>query len=279
MKVSNIMTRNVVYVEVPGNREHLLELMNKHGVMGLPVMKKGTKEVVGIVTRTDLMQKPDEEQIAMLMTRDPIVTTPDTDIKDVAKILLEKNIRRLPVVENGELVGIVTVADIVWKAISRMNIDKPIKPYVQKKITAVWEGTPLPVAYIVMRLADVQALPVLGNEGQLVGIITDTDFISLSEVVDESKVSEVSAASEGTKWSWDASTYIYIAKKKLKLPKKLVSEVMVTNVIKVAEQISVSECAKMMRKYDIDQFPVVNAKGDLVGMITDVNLLNVLLET
>jgi len=272
------MTRNVVYVEVPGNREHLLELMDKHGVMGLPVVKKGTKEVVGIVTRTDLMQKPDEEQIAMLMTRDPIVTTPDADITDVTKILLDKNIRRLPVVENGELVGIVTVADIVWKAISRMNIDKPIKPYVQKKITAVWEGTPLPVAYIVMRLADVQALPVLGNEGQLVGIITDTDFISLSEVVDESKVSEVSAASEGTKWSWDASTYIYIAKKKLKLPKKLVSEVMVTNVIKVAEQISVSECAKMMRKYDIDQFPVVNAKGDLVGMITDVNLLKALLE-
>jgi len=53
---------------------------------------------------------------------------------------------------------------------------------------------------------------------------------------------------------------------------------MVTNVIKVAEQISVSECAKIMRKYDIDQFPVVNAKGDLVGMITDVNLLKALLK-
>ncbi|HID02294.1 MAG TPA: CBS domain-containing protein, partial [Desulfobacterales bacterium] len=75
MKVKDVMTSNVIFAEVPGTREQVLKLMLKHKVMGLPVVKKRTKKLVGIVTRTDLMKKPKEEQLALLMTRNPITVS------------------------------------------------------------------------------------------------------------------------------------------------------------------------------------------------------------
>ncbi|RLE55511.1 MAG: hypothetical protein DRJ26_00700 [Candidatus Methanomethylicota archaeon] len=277
MKVKDIMTTNVIYAEVPGTREQVLRLMTKHKVMGLPVVKKGTKRVVGIVTRTDLMEKPMEEQLALLMTRDPITTTPETSIEEVARILWERDIRRLPVVINdNELVGIITVADIVHKAIANMNVIKPIKDFVTRKITAVWEKTPLPAAYTIMKLAKAQALPVIDAKGKLTGIISDSDIISVCEITLKEHTSATKAATEGQDWDWDTVTILYISSRELTLPNKPVEEVMVKRVITAVEQTPVSLCAKKMCRYDIDQLPVLDAKGNLIGMIRDVDLLQIL---
>ncbi len=279
MKVKDIMTTNVIYAEVPGTREQVLKLMMKHKVMGLPVVKKGTKKVVGIVTRTDLMEKPTEEQLALLMSRDPITINPEASIEETARILWERDIRRLPVViGDNELVGIITVADIVHKAIANMNINKPIKNYVSRKVTAVWEKTPLPAVYKIMRLAKVQALPVIDAKGKLTGIISDSDIISLCEIVLKEHTSATKAATEGQEWDWDTVTILYISSRELTLPNKPVEEVMVRKVVTAVEQTPISSCARKMRRYDIDQLPVLNAKGDLVGMIRDVDLLQVLFD-
>ncbi|MCS7385976.1 MAG: CBS domain-containing protein [archaeon GB-1867-005] len=277
MKVKDIMTTNVIYAEVPGTREQVLRLMTKHKVMGLPVVKKGTKRVVGIVTRTDLMKKPMEEQLALLMTRDPITVNPETPINEVARILWERDIRRLPVVVgDNELVGVITVADIVYKAIANMNVIKPIKDFVTRKITAVWEKTPLPAAYTIMRLAKVQALPVIDSKGKLTGIISDSDIISVCEITLKEHTSATKAATEGQEWDWDTVTILYISSRELTLPDKPVEEVMVKRVITAVEQTPVSLCARKMRRYDIDQLPVLDAKGNLIGMIRDIDLLQIL---
>jgi len=277
VKVKDIMTTNVIYAEVPGTREQVLRLMTKHKVMGLPVVKKGTKRVVGIVTRTDLMKKPMEEQLALLMTRDPITVNPETPINEVARILWERDIRRLPVVVgDNELVGVITVADIVYKAIANMNVIKPIKDFVTRKITAVWEKTPLPAAYTIMRLAKVQALPVIDSKGKLTGIISDSDIISVCEITLKEHTSATKAATEGQEWDWDTVTILYISSRELTLPDKPVEEVMVKRVITAVEQTPVSLCARKMRRYDIDQLPVLDAKGNLIGMIRDIDLLQIL---
>ncbi len=277
MKVKDIMTTNVIYAEVPGTREQVLRLMTKHKVMGLPVVKKGTKRVVGIVTRTDLMKKPMEEQLALLMTRDPITVNPETPVNEVARILWERDIRRLPVVVgDNELVGVITVADIVYKAIANMNVIKPIKDFVTRKITAVWEKTPLPAAYTIMRLAKVQALPVIDSKGKLTGIISDSDIISVCEITLKEHTSATKAATEGQEWDWDTVTILYISSRELTLPDKPVEEVMVKRVITAVEQTPVSLCARKMRRYDIDQLPVLDAKGNLIGMIRDIDLLQIL---
>ncbi len=273
MKVKDIMTENVVYAEVPGNSSEALELLLKHNISGIPVVKRGTKELMGIVTRSDFARNPEEGQLALLMTREVHTTTPEEDIKNVARAFLEKNFRRMPVVTDSHLVGIVTVSDIVWRAIAKMNISEPVEKYMESKITTVWEETPLKVAYEIMRLSGERALPVLDNEGKMSGIIGDTDLLKVFEITESTHKSELSGGTEGDRWGWDSKNVIYITKKRLELPDKRVKDVMVKDVVTVTKRTSVSECAKRMAKKRIEQIPVINAEGDLIGMVKDISLL------
>ena len=99
MLVKEIMAENIYFVHVPGNRANALEIMREKKVSGLPVVKNGTNQLVGVLTRTDLVENPDEEQIALIMTRNIITASPDEDVKDVAAKMIENNIRRVPIVK------------------------------------------------------------------------------------------------------------------------------------------------------------------------------------
>ncbi len=55
-------------------------------------------------------------KVTEFMTESPVTTSPDMDIKDASRIIGEKGYRRIPVVENGKPVGIISVADIVEHA-------------------------------------------------------------------------------------------------------------------------------------------------------------------
>lgn len=277
MNVKEIMTESVIYAEVPGSASDALENIIKNNISGLPVVKKGTKELLGIVTRNDFSKHPEETQLALLMTRDVASLEPDTDIQEATKIFLKRDFRRLPVVKNKELQGILTVSDVVWKAISRMEIQEPIEKYMEETIFAIWDGTPLKVAYELMRLSRGRALPVLDSEGKLTGIVGDNDMLGAAQLIESTHKSEMSAGSEGDKWSWDSKNVIYITKKKLALPDKTVGEIMVKNVITAIKSTSVSECAKKMAKAKVEQLPVVNAEGDLIGVMRDVDLLKAII--
>ncbi len=273
MKIKEIMTEDVVYAEVPGSAAEALELVIKKNISGVPVVKRGTKELMGIVTRDDFSRRPEETQLALLMTRDVITVTPDSDIKEAAKIFLEKGFRRLPVVKNNELLGIVTVSDIVWRAVARMQIEETIEKYTSENITAVWEGTPLKVAYELMRLSGARALPVLNSEGKLCGIVSDTDLLKVARLTESTLKSEMSAGSEGDKWSWDSKNVIYITKKRLELPERMVRDIMVKNVVAATKKTPVNECAKKMAKTKVEQVPIIDAEGNIIGIVRDVDLL------
>ncbi|MEM2144209.1 MAG: CBS domain-containing protein [Candidatus Jordarchaeaceae archaeon] len=274
LKIKDILEGKVPYVTVPGTRDEVLKVMRESGVTFLPVVKKGKMEVVGTISEKNLMDKPEEIQIGLLMTRDPITVSKETSIKDLVKILLENNLRYVPVTENGkELVGLVSVADVVRKAIAVEKESGPIKNYVKRELVTVWEGTPVPVAFQIMRLAKVSILPVLDDNGNLSGIIDASDFLHLSEVVSEEKVSSITAGSEGTDWSWDSGDIFHITTKILRLPNKPVKDVMTRSVETVTELTSFDDCAKKMRKLDLNQIPVVDAKGKLSGIIYDVDLI------
>ena len=67
--VRDVMVKDVAHVAIPGSRDDVLKTLQDHKVSGVPVIKKG--EVVGMITRTDLLRNRDEDQTALLMTRDP----------------------------------------------------------------------------------------------------------------------------------------------------------------------------------------------------------------
>ena len=267
------MTENVVYGEVPGSASEALDTIIKNRISGMPIVKKGTKELIGVVTRRDFSRHPDESQLAILMTRDVTTIRPDADIKEAARILLKNKFRRLPVVENSKLLGIVTTSDIVWRAIARTKIDDPISKYIDRQVTSIWEGTPLKVTYDIMRLSRSRALPVLNSDGKLVGIIADTDLLKVSMIREETKKSEMSGGTEGDSWGWDSKNVIYITKKRLEVPDIPVKECMVKSVVTATKKTSVSDCAKKMARSKVEQIPIINAEGNIIGLIKDVDLL------
>jgi CBS domain-containing protein len=279
MKVKEVMKTEFAQASVPGTRDTVLQIMSEHGKTAIPLMKKDTQELAGMVSRLDLMRKADEDQLALLMDRDPPVVSQTNAVEEAVRILLDKGIRRLPVIDSKRrLKGMITVHQIIRKVISEQYSDELITPFVERKVTAIWENTPLKAAYTIMRLAATDVLPVISEKGDLVGIISVSDIMNLSEIVRESRSTAVSAASEGTDWSWDATTVLYIATNELQLPDKSVSEVMISGIITTYEQATIGEVTKIMRRHDIDQLPVTDAQGELVGIIRDKNLLKILLQ-
>ncbi len=126
--VSEIMTRELVTLTTDSDLVSAEELFKKHGIRHIPVVDG--KNIVGILSYTDLLRisfadaiEDDGERvdttvynmfsIAQVMARDITSVSSDTTIKDVAQFLSKKEFHALPVVDDGELVGIVTTTDLI----------------------------------------------------------------------------------------------------------------------------------------------------------------------
>jgi CBS domain-containing protein len=276
--IEDIMVRDVASATLPGSRDEVLKILKNKHISGVPVLKDS--KVVGIVTRTNLLQNPEEEQLALLMTRNPVTISPGSDLQTAARLLLEHNIRRLPVVDEGKLVGLVTVADVVG-TIADMNIDIPIKDYVEEEVVAIYSETPLPVVARIMELAGVKAVPVLDANLELVGIISDRDVISASIIEDSVEMSDMSAGQDDDAWTWESmrdTMSIYYSVSRIKVPNLIGSDVMIREPITATYIASVSDCARKMKRNRIDQIPIINSNRKLQGLLRDHDLLKPLIE-
>ena len=274
--IEEIMVRDVACATLPGSRDEVLKILKDKRISGVPVLKDN--KVVGLITRTNLLRKPEEEQLALLMARDPKAIAPDADITDAARLFLENRIRRLPVVEKDKLVGLVTIADVIG-SMADLSITDPIGQYLNNGVVPVWDETPLPVVARAMELAHVKASPVLDSSLELVGIISDRDIISASVIEDTVEMSDMSAGSDDDAWTWESmrdTMSIYYSVSRIKVPNVLANDVMVKDLITAASISGVSDCARKMKRSKIDQMPVVNANQKLIGILRDRDLLKAL---
>ena len=277
--VKRVMSKKVVSVSVPGSREKVLDLMRKENKAVLPVVKEDNNKLVGVVTRSDLINNPDEEQIAMLMSRDLVIASPDEDVKDAAKRMIENDVRRVPVVnDDGELVGIITSFDIVSQALAKIDIEDAVENYMITTVPTTWEKTPLNVAFESMKQFGLKSILALDDDAQLSGILTETDFIAESEIISERSEHSSTVGTEGDKWSWDSTSVLYIEKNHLKFTDKVVSDVAIGNVEVANSKTKVSDCAKKMKTLNIEQIPVIGVEGDLVGIVRASDLIKALVE-
>ena len=116
-RAHEIMTTTLVTTSPHATVEEAARLLVEHRISGMPVLHEG--RLVGIVTEADLTGvTPGEAWVGDLMTREIISVTPDTPVPEVASLLAEHRIKRVPVVEaDGTLVGLISRADIVaWIA-------------------------------------------------------------------------------------------------------------------------------------------------------------------
>ena len=279
MLVKRTMSKNVVSVSVPGNREKVLDLMRKENKAVLPVVKEDTNVLVGLVTRSDLINNPDEEQIAMLMSRNLVTVSPDDDVTDAARIMIDNNVRRVPVInDDEELVGIITSFDLVSKALTKVNVDDAVENYMITTVPTTWVNAPLNVAFETMNQFGLKSVLALDDDAKLAGILTETDFISEIEIISERSEHSSTVGTEGDKWSWDSTSVLYIEKNHLKFTDKVVGDVAVGNVEVANSKTKVTDCAKKMKSLNIEQIPVIGVEGDLVGLVRASDLIKALVE-
>ncbi|MDI9610411.1 MAG: CBS domain-containing protein [Archaeoglobaceae archaeon] len=278
MKAVEIMNPNVIFATLPSTRENVLQLFKGYGISAVPVLKEG--KIAGIITRKDILRKIDEDQVALLMTPNPVTVNVEDSVKKVVEILSSTPFRRLPVLDREKLAGIITVRDII-KKIAEMNLDLPVRKYVSPQILCVWEETPLKVVGEIMRLGNAEICGVLNENEELVGIVDEKIMLSEALIEDYIVQSTHSSSSDtDDKWSWDGMRDMsvrYFEVSVVKLPKDPVKKFMKPPEF-VYPQTNASKCAKKMLSNDLDCIPVLDSLNRVSGMVKDKDLIRVLLE-
>ena len=67
MLIEDVMSTDLIVGYVPGSIKDALDILAKNNVSGMPILKKDTKNIVGVITRTDIFKNSDEDQIALVM--------------------------------------------------------------------------------------------------------------------------------------------------------------------------------------------------------------------
>ncbi|NLM75971.1 MAG: CBS domain-containing protein [Clostridiaceae bacterium] len=140
MKVRDIMTKDVAHINPDAKVTEAAQLMQKHNIGSVPVCDQ--RGLVGIVTDRDIVvrniasgKSPQETPVRDVMTGQVNTATPDMDVDEVTKMMATHKIRRVPVVENNQLVGMVSLGDIAvdnkfnFEASEALaEISRPAKP-------------------------------------------------------------------------------------------------------------------------------------------------------
>ena len=270
--VADIMTAAPIVVEVPGSRSDAINIMVRNGLTGLPVIRSSDGKLMGVVSRRDVFRKFDEDQLSLIMKKGCITVTPETTIEEAAKIFSTKRIHRLPVVDNGKLVGIVTPTDML-RLVKEMKTDLLAEDVIRTTCVTAYEDEPLTYTIPAMRISDVPALPVLDAQGKLVGILTDRDLFS-DQVKNTDDLKALGIADVGNMaGARNVLPLFYTATDKYMSDDRKVKDFMVKDPYTVFKKTNVSEVAKIMLTNDFGQIPVHGNKDELVGMVYDVDVL------
>ena len=112
------MVEDVITVEGETTAKKVAELMNKREIGCLVVTKMG--KPAGIVTERDLVKRilleskdPEKTKVKEIMSKPLIVGTPQMELGQTVSLMVEKKIKKLPVTQDGRLVGLITLTDIL----------------------------------------------------------------------------------------------------------------------------------------------------------------------
>jgi len=148
MNVADAMTprEDVVTVDLPGTRTDVLEYLQERSFSSVPVVEETDDGLKyrGLISRETLIERPDEDQLVILMNEDVPTTTAETSLANVARTMVEAGARRVPVVD-GQFEGIVTVTDVIHAiATGDQATDGTVESHASENVNTTYEGAPSP---------------------------------------------------------------------------------------------------------------------------------------
>jgi CBS domain-containing protein len=118
LQVKDVMVKDIITVEAEETAKKAAELMDKHNIGCLIVINFGNP--IGIVTERDMLKKvvlerrdPGRVKVGNIMSAPLITSHRQADIRDAVRLMNERRIKKLPVIEDGALIGLVSLTDVM----------------------------------------------------------------------------------------------------------------------------------------------------------------------
>jgi CBS domain-containing protein len=268
MLARDVMTAPVFFVSPRDTIAYARNLMVKHKISRLLVMEEG--RLTGMLTKKDIAyrllqgepewrRRPvDQIPVEVFASGKPVVVSPDTGIKKIAEILVSKNISCVPVVENRNVVGIITKTDLMKSGLVRAL--SGTAGDVMEDVATVSRYHSLDHVITVMSERNDKVV-VMNNEGTIAGIITETNLAffdnvqKIAGVVGKDVTIKRRERAEGTHSHTLRTAASVIAE-----------DVMTSPVITIPSETSIPEALELMRKNHINSLVVMD-KGAISGII------------
>ena len=138
LKVKDVMVTDLVTIKADISVKKAVKVMNDFEIGCLIVVEKG--QAIGIVTERDVLKRivvegrnPEETLVRDIMSKPLIVVSPETSLEEAIEVMFKHKIKKLPVIDGGKLVGLVTFTDIAR-----------VQPVMEKTIRRLMEKYEVP---------------------------------------------------------------------------------------------------------------------------------------
>lgn len=247
--------------------------MIKHNISRVVVVKKS--KPLGIITEKDIARflyeevpsRPLEEiRLDQVMSKGLVTVKPETDLRTCAKMMLEKQISSLLAVDskNNNLTGIFTKTDLTTAYVEYFALEHKVQEFMTKKVITIEPDEPIHTALLLMSGSQISRVIVARN-GKPIGIITGRDLLALGAYF-------VTSDYRRQRTKREFLPFIPSGVKAW----MLASDVMTTNPITTAPDSDLADAAYIMVRNRISGLPVVDAKGNLAGILTKTDVIRAL---
>ncbi|MDD2666348.1 MAG: CBS domain-containing protein [Methanocellales archaeon] len=186
-----IMESDVITLTEDKSLKDALNTMIRHKTGGLPIVNPKS-QIVGIISERDFLGliagKKAGKSVSEYMSKSVVTAPPNMSLKEATKVMVSNVFRRLPVVVDNILLGMINATDVVkflgggevFNELITGHVDEafslPIKTLMTSDVVTIGPDVDIGIAAEMMMKKEVGSLPVL-KEGKLVGIITESDFL------------------------------------------------------------------------------------------------------
>lgn len=124
MEARDIMAKNVITFTPDMSIDEAQDALLRYRIHGAPIVDS-TKRLIGMISLTDLSARFGD-RVSDVMNPDPVSATEDTPVEQIAGLMLDRMVRRIPIVSEGRVVGIVSASDIVRAFLNLHEERRPI---------------------------------------------------------------------------------------------------------------------------------------------------------